>query len=1131
MSKLLKDVRNINEDLSDYTNSPSWNHHIFYDNNGHSREYLEKSSKAITPVLPTEEPEYSLSIWDEHLSTILETDSNELIKSRVENLVLIPSEYEVTSDNESECNVPVNDESSLIFTTFSNPLFDCNDDFTSSDDESLSNEDVLMENFKIYLNPLFDDEEIISIKIDPHYFNAESNLIESLPNRDTLFDSSPKFDYLEELSSELMPTSIINEERIKREHEEYIILMEKLLTINAFPRVLEKFHANMIIETLPTSLIPVKDSDSLREEIDIFFGTDDLMSPSIESDDSDSEGDIHFLEELLSNDSIPLPENESSNFDHHDDLSFPCPHLKPPDVEVFFDFEPNSGELISTMTNNIYELNEDECFDPVGESANQKGIKTVEGEMQETLDTRQGTMERELQNRMNIKLWSSDVEDSPVNDRFVKVKGIHAVHPPMIGNYMPPKSDFGIDESEFTYGRKQFESKPKVVNEPKVWSDAPIIEEYESDSNDEYVSKASVEQEKPSCAFINIVRHVKTPRQTIQDQDTCSQNPIVKKRDWTGLKSKNRFPVNAARQKFSSQTASTSTARKVNTARPIVNEIRPRHNVYKSHSHIRRPFNRTTTPKANFAQHKVNTAGDKLVSAIEGKWETVVKASTGNKAYLVEYQDFNGGPVALENKVLFTYTECLVLSPDFKLADKNQVLLRVPKQNNMYSFNLENIVSSGGLACLIAKATIDKSTKWHRRNAHVKRKAKRRLKRLDHEVAAYPKVSTACYVLNRVLVTKPQNKTPYELLTGKFEEKSDEGFFVGYSPSSKAFREEEANDAAATLRKSFAQSIEDLLLQVGAARASSTNYVNTTSTPVNAASTPINTASTPTNQDDSQIPSLEDIYEVLRDEIFTSASYDDEGVVADFTNLESTMTFWNTASSQTINDEKKIHATVDSKEVVVTEASITSSLLFNDADGNACLTSEAIFQNLALMGYQGELVGINSLRQILHPNTLETIIQSSANISERPIVEFVQFINPHQPVLLIFILIDDSSWIGVSGVFHTSLDYDASCEHSKRDVESKAFFDRQICQLSLNQKHDSDDSTFRVDIASRLPVDSKSIELLSFATLRRDSPESMLVVAYWFLNPHCARHQVFNPLDVPIVCFLCLGDRSCVLVT
>nr|GEW81564.1 hypothetical protein [Tanacetum cinerariifolium] len=260
-----------------------------------------------------EKPEYSLSMWDEHLSTIPKTESDEVIKSSVKNLVQIPSEYEVTFNNESECDVPVKDESSPIFTTFSNPIFDYNDDFTSSDDELLSEED---------------------------------------------------FDYLEEFSGELMPTNIINEEHIKREHEEYISLMEKLLTINSFPRPLKNFHANMIIETIPSYPIPVEDSNSLREEIDIFTGTDDFMHLGIESDNYDSEGDIHFLEELLSNDSISLPENKSSNFDHHDDPSFPRPPLETPDVKVFFDFEPNSGELISAVMNNIDELNEDECFDP-----------------------------------------------------------------------------------------------------------------------------------------------------------------------------------------------------------------------------------------------------------------------------------------------------------------------------------------------------------------------------------------------------------------------------------------------------------------------------------------------------------------------------------------------------------------------------------------------------------------------------------------------------------------------------------------------------------------------------------------------------------------------------------------------
>ncbi|GJV83409.1 putative ribonuclease H-like domain-containing protein [Tanacetum coccineum] len=71
-----------------------------------------------------------------------------------------------------------------------------------------------------------------------------------------------------------------------------------------------------------------------------------------------------------------------------------------------------------------------------------------------------------------------------------------------------------------------------------------------------------------------------------------------------------------------------------------------------------------------------------------------------------------------KNIVLFTETECLVLSPDFKLIDESQVLLRVPRQNNMYSFDLKNVVPSGDLTCLFAKATIDESKLWHRRLGH-----------------------------------------------------------------------------------------------------------------------------------------------------------------------------------------------------------------------------------------------------------------------------------------------------------------------------------------------------------------------------------------------------------------------------
>ncbi|GJU85899.1 putative ribonuclease H-like domain-containing protein [Tanacetum coccineum] len=82
-----------------------------------------------------------------------------------------------------------------------------------------------------------------------------------------------------------------------------------------------------------------------------------------------------------------------------------------------------------------------------------------------------------------------------------------------------------------------------------------------------------------------------------------------------------------------------------------------------------------------------------------------------------------------KNSVLFTETECLILSPDFKLLDESQVLLKVPRQDNMYSFDLKNVVPSGGLTCLIAKATIDESNLWHRRLGHINFKTMNKLVR------------------------------------------------------------------------------------------------------------------------------------------------------------------------------------------------------------------------------------------------------------------------------------------------------------------------------------------------------------------------------------------------------------------
>ncbi|GKA46661.1 putative ribonuclease H-like domain-containing protein [Tanacetum coccineum] len=153
-------------------------------------------------------------------------------------------------------------------------------------------------------------------------------------------------------------------------------------------------------------------------------------------------------------------------------------------------------------------------------------------------------------------------------------------------------------------------------------------------------------------------------------------------------------------------------------------------------------------------------------------------------------------------------------------------------------------------------------------------------------------VSTACYVLNRPVRSENQaykNAGPKE---------------ANHSAVKISEAKNEANDAAEALRKEFAQDTEDLLLQAGAARASSTNTINTASTPVSTANPSGGlsyTDLTNSDHDDSQIPALEDSYDNPNDGIFTNASYDDEGAVDDFTNLETIVTVSPISTSMEFN--------------------------------------------------------------------------------------------------------------------------------------------------------------------------------------------------------------------------------------
>ncbi|GJX08411.1 putative ribonuclease H-like domain-containing protein [Tanacetum coccineum] len=268
--------------------------------------------------------------------------------------------------------------------------------------------------------------------------------------------------------------------------------------------------------------------------------------------------------------------------------------------------------------------------------------------------------------------------------------------------------------------------------------------------------------------------------------------------------------LNTVGQNFSKAAVSVNTSRPINSTyiRPIVNSARKASNVLnKAHTHVRRPFNKSTTNKNSNLKEKVNTvkgdvttAGPKaVVSNNKGNEANAVKASacwvwrpkqkgnpqlklqekgvidsgcsrhmTGNKSYLSDYEEIDD-------------TKCVVLSSDFKLLDENHVLLRVPRKDNMYSVDLKNIVPLGGLTCLFANATLDESNLWHRRLGHINLKTLNKLVRGNLVRGRKPALS----------FMRPFG-CPITILNtldhlGMFDGKDDEGFFIGYSTNSKAY--------------------------------------------------------------------------------------------------------------------------------------------------------------------------------------------------------------------------------------------------------------------------------------------------------------------------------------------------------
>ncbi|GKB34844.1 ribonuclease H-like domain-containing protein [Tanacetum coccineum] len=385
------------------------------------------------------------------------------------------------------------------------------------------------------------------------------------------------------------------------------------------------------------------------------------------------------------------------------------------------------------------------------------------------------------------------------------------IPPPYTGNFMPSSPDLsftGLDEfvnKPEVENRKSDEEVSKVVRKS---DDSLIIKDWVSDSKEENVSQTKTKKKivKPSIAKIEFVKRKqqeKTARKIVKQVEKHWQNThrCVK-------------PIGTMAQR----------------PKAVVNAIKGNNvNAVKGN------------PQMDLQDQGVIDSG-------------CSRHMTGNMSYLTEYKEIDGGYVAFggnpkgrkitgksvsqirdkKNSVLFNDTKCIVLSPNFKLIDESQVLLRVPRKNNMYSVDFKNIVpkratkdeTSGILKSFITgiENLVDHKVKVIRcdngtefKNKEMNQFCEAARTMLDGSKLPTTfwteAVNTTCYVQNKVLVVKPHNKTPYELFHGtpptlsfmrpfgcpvtilntidhfgKFDGKADEGFFVGYSLNSKAFR-------------------------------------------------------------------------------------------------------------------------------------------------------------------------------------------------------------------------------------------------------------------------------------------------------------------------------------------------------
>nr|GEV09006.1 hypothetical protein [Tanacetum cinerariifolium] len=309
---------------------------------------------AVAPILSTKEPEYSPSMGYEHPNTTPKTESDEIIKSGVEELVPILSENEVTSEDKRECdllvceNSPVCDDHYDIF-------------FDSKNDDDISSDDDDFEDIE-YVEASLSDLEIVRVaeenkllSINRLIANIESS--NDNPTPDRVLNSSVSFPISKESDNSLSNNFLPEFETFCDHTKETRSGSTTTLANNSLPEY-DSFcfeigpDQERLINLVKNDISDDSSNDPFLEEANLFLASDNPITPCIENFGDDSKRDIRFLEELLIDDSIPIPNNESPESDF-DNPSVPRPPPEPPD------FETDAGKEIPGVMNDKDKFDDD----------------------------------------------------------------------------------------------------------------------------------------------------------------------------------------------------------------------------------------------------------------------------------------------------------------------------------------------------------------------------------------------------------------------------------------------------------------------------------------------------------------------------------------------------------------------------------------------------------------------------------------------------------------------------------------------------------------------------------------------------------------------------------------------------